>query len=348
MSRIKKLLRENIKSFKPYTSARSEHAMDKNSQQIFLDANENAFGSMSAEMLNRYPDPLQKKLKEKLAETKNTKPAQIFIGNGSDEPIDLLYRAFCNPGIDNVVAISPSYGMYEVGARLNDVEFRTALLNENFTLSLSNIIEKQDDKTKLTFVCHPNNPSGNCFERAEIEALIEKTAGIVIVDEAYIDFNERKSVLNLIKKYENLVVLQTFSKAWGMAGLRLGMAFANEETIGILTAIKPPYNVGALQQKEAIKALEKSTQKAEIVENILAQKKELIEALKKNTNVVSVFPSDANFLLVKFKDAKQAYDMLHKKDILVRDRSMEPLCENCLRITVGTKAENERLLNALV
>lgn len=338
------LLRSNIKSLTPYSSARDEfHGEAK----VYLDANENSIGSPLVKWYNRYPDPYQQKIKEKLSAIKGVAPKQIFIGNGSDECIDLLYRAFCRPGIDNVIICPPTYGMYEVSANINDVELRKAPLLENFQLDLVHMETLVDANTKLIWICSPNNPTGNSINREDIEMILNNFDGIVVVDEAYINFARQRSCISLLSEYPNLVVMQTLSKAWGLAGLRLGMSFASEEIISIYNKIKPPYNISEAVQELVIKALDNVEDVNAMIQELVNERKRLEEALTAIQVVEKIYPSDANFLLVKVVDAKAIYTWLLSNEIVVRDRSKVILCEGCLRITVGTAKENDELLTAL-
>ncbi len=341
---LNNLLRPNIKSLTPYSSARDEFHGEAN---IFLDANENSIGSPLMKWYNRYPDPYQQKIKEKLSQIKAVSPKQIFIGNGSDECIDLLYRAFCNPGKDNVIICPPTYGMYEVSANINDVELRKAPLLNNFQLDLVHIETLVDENTKLIWICSPNNPTGNSMNRDDIEMILNNFNGIVVVDEAYINFARQRSCVSLLKEYPNLVILHTLSKAWGLAGLRLGMAFTSEDIIRIYNKIKPPYNISEAVQELVIKALDNMEDVNAMIKELVNERKRLEEELPKLKVVEHVYPSDANFLLVKVVDAKAIYEYLLANRIVVRDRSKVILCEGCLRITVGTAGENDELLSAL-
>ncbi len=338
------IIRDNIKKLMPYSSARSEYEGDA---QIFLDANENSLGSVLNENFHRYPDPLQKKLKEKISSIKNINAENIFIGNGSDEAIDLLIRAFCNPAKDNILIFPPTYGMYEVSAAINAVEIKKILLTQNFELNIFEINKSINQNTKLVFICSPNNPTGNSFKEKDVESLLHEFNGLVIIDEAYIDFSERNSWLKKLIIYPNLIILQTLSKAWALAGLRIGMAFASEQIIHVLNKIKPPYNISAATQKLALQVLndeEISYKKIKIINN---EKKKLTKALTEFDFIKKIYPSDTNFLLAKVTDATLLYNYLLSKNIVVRNRSNQPLCENCLRITVGTPEENIFLLKAL-
>ena len=341
---LNKLLRENIKTLIPYSSARDEfHGEAK----IFLDANENSIGSPLVKWYNRYPDPYQYQIKEKLSSIKGVSAKQIFIGNGSDECIDLLYRAFCNPGKDNAIICPPTYGMYEVSANINDVELRKAPLLENFQLDLLHMETLVDANTKLIWICSPNNPTGNSMNRDDIEMVLNNFDGLVIVDEAYINFARQRSCISLLSEYPNLVVMQTLSKAWGLAGLRLGMSFASEEIITIYNKIKAPYNISEAVQELVIKALDNVEDVNAMIQELVNERNRLEEALASIAIIEKIYPSDANFLLVKVADAKAIYTWLLSNEIVVRDRSKVLLCEGCLRITVGTAKENDELLNAL-
>jgi histidinol-phosphate aminotransferase len=325
---------------KAYSSARDEY---KGSEGVFLDANENPFNNP----YNRYPDPLQNELKKKLASIKKVEPSQIFLGNGSDEAIDLLIRAFCEPGKDAVISLEPSYGMYQVAADTNAVEFRTVPLNTNFTMDVDRLINAIDHTVKIIFICSPNNPSGNQFDMGEILSVAENFNGLVVVDEAYIDFSLKNSIVGELNGVKNLVVLQTFSKAWGLAGIRLGIAFASPEIIAILNKIKYPYNVNVLTQKVALDALNKLDEKEKWVNTILLQKGFLMEKLRNMHVVENIYPSDANFLLVKTKKSNDLFKYLIDKQVITRNRSKVTLCEGCIRITIGTEMENRILLEAM-
>lgn len=341
---IENLVRENIRVLKPYSSARDEF---KGGASVYLDANENSFGSPLAENYNRYPDPLQQKLKEKISSIKDVPPQNIFLGNGSDEAIDILFRIFCEPKVDNVIICPPTYGMYEVSANINDVSIRKVNLLPSFELDVEKILESSDEHSKLLFICSPNNPTANSFHEDDVELLIKKFPGVVVIDEAYINYSRQKSAIRFLTEYENVVVLQTFSKAWGLAALRLGMAFASQSIIDYMNKVKPPYNVNQATQQLAMKALDNIEWVNEHIRQTIAGKKKLEDGLKQNSLVEKIFPSDANFILVKVKDAHSIYDYLVSRGIIVRDRSRVMLCEGCLRITVGTPHENVTLLNAL-
>ncbi|HHU00581.1 histidinol-phosphate transaminase [Xiashengella succiniciproducens] len=341
MKPLEELLRPNILNLKPYSSARDEYTGDSG---IFLDANESPFNYP----YNRYPDPYQRKLKQVIGKVKSVEPDHIFLGNGSDEAIDLLFRAFCRPGIDNVVAIDPTYGMYSVAAATNDTPVKSVLLNEDFSLSAEAVLAAADNNTKLIWLCSPNNPTGNCFDNAAIEKIVRDFAGIVVLDEAYTDFAPGTSFLPRLGEYPNLVILQTFSKAWGMAGIRLGMAFARPEIIRVLSRIKYPYNLNILTQKKALELIESNKDRVKFwVEQLITERGRLADFLLTLPFVRKVFPSDANFLLVSTDDPKGIYNHLIDKEIIVRDRSSVTLCEGCLRITVGTHDENVSLAEAL-
>ncbi len=336
---IQSLVRNNVRNLKPYSSARDEF---KGSASVWLDANENPNNNG----LNRYPDPLQKKLKTRISELKNVPSQNIFLGNGSDEAIDLLFRGFCEPAKNKALICSPTYGMYQVSADINDVEVIDVPLTSDWQLNLEGIRSHlSDSNLKIIFICSPNNPTGNCMNRADIITLVSGFSGLVVIDEAYIDFAEGKSMTTELSKFNNLIVLQTLSKAWGLAGIRLGMAFANEEVIEVLNRIKPPYNVNQLTQEVALKELVDELAFQKKVEAILSERKRLVTALSVLKNVLNIYPSDANFLLVRFTEPKAIYDALSAKGIVVRDRSK--VAEGCLRITIGTSEENAQLLKEL-
>jgi len=337
---INALVRRNVLNMKPYSSARDEFHGEA---EVFLDANENPYPTP----YNRYPDPLQWSVKQKLAGIKGVDPKQIFLGNGSDEPIDLIIRAFCEPNQDSIMITEPTYGMYKVSAEVNAVNVQQVLLTPDFDIDLDAIPNTFDATTKVIFLCSPNNPTGNVLNREKIVEVLKRFYGLVVIDEAYIDFTDSKSFLNELKKYPNLVVLQTFSKAWGLAGLRLGVCFASEEIINILNKIKYPYNVNIRTQELAMEALDNIYRKDIWVDEILQQREWLKGELQKLPLVEKVFPSDANFLLLRVKDAQSTYQYLMNNRIIVRDRSRVNLCYNCLRITVGTPEENKRVIEAL-
>ena len=341
MRTLKELTRPNVWALKPYSSARDEYSGVEAS--VFLDANENPYNAPN----NRYPDPLQRELKALIAPLKGVKMENIFLGNGSDEAIDLVFRAFCRPGVDNVVAIDPTYGMYQVCAEVNDVEYRKMLLDVYYQFKASSLLSAIDENTKAIFVCSPNNPTGNSLCRKEIESLLNKFDGLVIVDEAYIDFSSSESLLKDLDKYPNLIVLQTFSKAWGCAAIRLGMAFASPEIIGIFNKIKYPYNVNRLTQEEAIRVLQHPETIKGWVNTLLEERARVMEEFVKLPCCVRVFSTDANFFLAKVYEATQLYNYLVSEGIIVRNRTNVALCNDCLRITIGTKEENDALLDAL-
>lgn len=341
---LNKLLRNNIRQLVPYSSARDEF---KGTAQIFLDANENSFGSPLPTVYNRYPDPMQWKVKYKLADIKGVPPQHIFLGNGSDEVIDVLYRALCNPGVDNVILCPPTYGMYEVSAHINDVVIRNVSLTEDFQLDMPALQQAIDEHTKLIFICSPNNPTGNSINREDIELLLNNFDGILVVDEAYINFARQKTFIQELTEYPNLVVMQTLSKAWGLAALRVGMAFASEEIINVMNKIKPPYNISQAAQELALQALGNVQQVNEWIRETVIERDKLSAALAQLPLVTKVYPSDANFVLARTADAKGIYQYLVGLGIVVRDRSKVELCAGCLRITVGTPEENETLINAL-
>ncbi len=333
------LARKNIQTLRPYSSARHEF---KGIAKIYLDANENPFNNG----MNRYPDPLQWKVKEALSKIKNMPPENIFLGNGSDEAIDLLMRIFCEPGVDNIITLPPTYGMYQVSADINNVAVRKVNLTADYQLDTEAILTRADAHSKLLFICSPNNPTGNDMDREAIEKLTQQFKGIVVIDEAYIDFSSEESCISFIETYPNIVVLQTFSKAWGMANIRLGQAFASTEIIDLFNKVKPPYNVGELTQKAALLAMKMADRKTDSVEMILKERSKLEDNLHQFGFIEEVYPSDANFLLVKVDAPRKIYDFLVTKGIIVRDRSGVILCDNCLRITIGQPKENAILLKA--
>jgi histidinol-phosphate aminotransferase len=340
---LDKLVRENVRRLTPYSSARKEFS---GAARTFLDANENSFGSPLEKNYNRYPDPLQTKIKRKISE-RGVNPSEIFVGNGSDEAIDLLFRIFCRPEKDNVLICPPTYGMYEVSAEINAVEIRRANLTQDFELDFPAIEKETDEDTKLLFICSPNNPTGNSFPREDILKLAKSFHGILVIDEAYIHFSREKSLVSEIENFPNLVVLQTFSKAWGLAGLRVGLAFANEKIISLFNKVKPPYNVSEIAQEAVLRAFENETQVERMIAEIISERQKLIEKLKQFSFVIKIYPTDANFVLVKTTDANAIYRFLLEEKIVVRNRSNVELCEGCLRITVGTAEENQSLLEAL-
>lgn len=341
---LNSLVRNNIKNLKPYSSARDEF---KGEARIFLDANENSLGSPLTRWYNRYPDPLQERLKEKIGSIKGLAMENIFIGNGSDECIDILFRAFCEPAIDNVIICPPTYGMYEVSAGINNVEARKVPLTPAFQLDLEAIEQAIDDHTKMIFLCSPNNPTGNSLDPADIEVLLNNYFGLVVIDEAYINFSRQRSAIAELKDYPQLVVLQTLSKAWGLAALRIGLGFAGEGIIQIMNRIKPPYNINQASQELALQALEEVGQVNDMILEIVQQRDNLATALEPLHQVLHIFPSDANFLLVRVTDPVAIYQYLLTKGIVVRDRGKVTLCEGCLRITVGTEKENQELIREI-
>jgi len=335
-------VRKNILQLKPYSSARDEF---KGNADVFLDANENPFGSPVSEgNYNRYPDPMQWKLKQEIAKVKLVSEENIFIGNGSDEPIDILFRVFCEPGKDKILICPPTYGMYEVSANINDVAIQRVNLNQDFQLDVTGIFDTIDSSTKIIFICSPNNPSGNLMKAEDVKKVLNSFEGVVVIDEAYIDFANDSSFLNVMKDYPNLVILQTFSKAYGMAGLRIGMAFAHEDIVSIMNKVKPPYNLNEFSIEQGVEAIRSGDRIKKWVNEIQDSRFKIQEELEKLNMVEKVYPSDANFLLVKFKNATEIYNALTKKGIVVRDRSMQVNCDNCLRITIGTPEENKTLL----
>ena len=340
MKQLKELVRENIWKLKPYSCARDEF---KGEAKAYLDANENPFNTL----YNRYPDPLQWAVKEKIAELKYVKPSQIMLGVGSDEPIDLIFRVFCEPKIDNVVAINPTYGMYGVCADINNVEYRQVNLEADFSLNAEKVLAAVDKNSKVIFLCSPNNPTGNLLNATEVEKILKGFDGIVVIDEAYIDFSDKASWISKLNKYPQMVILQTFSKAWGLAAARCGMAFASEEIISFFNKVKYPYNINIITQKLILEKLEQVEIKNNWVKEILSQRALMIEELEQLSIVEHIYPSDANFILVKVDDANLRYKQLVEKGIIVRNRNSVTLCENCLRITIGTAQDNKELLNAL-
>ncbi|HVZ96989.1 MAG TPA: histidinol-phosphate transaminase [Chitinophagaceae bacterium] len=341
---LDKLVRPNIKTLKPYSSARSEYTGDAS---VFLDANENAFGSPLDDDFSRYPDPLQTKLKQELSKIKGVPVQNTFIGNGSDEVIDLAFRIFCEPGKSNVIICPPTYGMYRVCANINDVAVKEANLTSDFQLNLNKIFEITDKDTRIIFICSPNNPTGNNLNRLDIETLLNNFPGIVLIDEAYINYSSQKSFIRKLTEYENLIVMQTLSKAWGLAALRLGIAFASERIIELFNNVKPPYNINLASQQLGIQALSNINEVNEKIKLTTQQRGFLQQALPEFGFIKKIYPSDTNFILVKTTDANKLYQYLTNKGIIVRNRTKEPLCENCIRITVGTPEENRLLLEAL-
>ena len=341
MKSIEQLIRPNILALAPYSSARNEYS--GHTARVFLDANENPYNKP----FNRYPDPLQEELKELIAKVKDIKPNQIFLGNGSDEAIDLAYRCFCQPRIDNVVAIEPTYGMYKVCADINDVEYRPVLLDEKYQIEAAKLLSACDDHTKIIWICSPNNPTGNSINRTAIEEVISRFEGIVIVDEAYSDFSQVRPFRLDLAKYPNLIVLNTFSKAWGCAAIRLGMAFASPDIIAIYNKVKYPYNINLLTQQQAMEALKSRYDVDDWVRVLKQERSRMISAFNDLPICLKVYPTDANFFLAKMTDAQAIYDYLVERGIIVRNRTRVSLCQNCLRITIGNKSENNELLAAL-
>lgn len=338
---IESLVRENIKALKPYSCARDE--FKGRDAHVFLDANESAYNSP----YNRYPDPLQEQLKKDIASVKGVAPGRIFLGNGSDEAIDLVYRIFCEPRVDNVVAIEPTYGMYKVCADINDVEYRPICLSENYAMSAEALLQACDERTKVVWICSPNNPTGNDMDRRELQKLLMEFKGIVVVDEAYGDFSDLRPMRSYLEHFPRMIVLNTFSKAWASAGIRLGMAFASEEIIALFNKVKYPYNVNMLAQERA-RALLADMYKVELwVKEVRRERMHMIPCLKELPIVKHVYPSSANFLLVKVVDADTIYNYLVDKGVIVRNRNKVALCQNALRITIGSKEENNELLGAL-
>ncbi|MEP6926491.1 MAG: histidinol-phosphate transaminase [Ginsengibacter sp.] len=348
------LVRKNIKMLKPYSSARSEYTGDAS---VFLDANENSYGSPvflsspsgdgAGVMLNRYPDPLQCELKDALSKIKGVPLQNIFIGNGSDEVIDLAFRIFCEPAKDNVIICPPTYGMYKVCGNINDVEVREVNLKKDFQLDVEAILQAVDSNTKLLFVCSPNNPTGNNMNRIDMELLLNNFPGIIIIDEAYINYSQQKSFLQELIEYENLLVMQTLSKAWGLAALRVGLAFASEKIIDLFNKVKPPYNINKASQDLGVRALSHIEEVNKNIQNTVEERIKLQQQFSRFNFIQSIYPSDANFILIRTDDADGLYKYLSAQKIIVRNRSKEPLCENCLRITIGTSEENEILIEAL-
>ena len=340
MRKVEELVRPNVWNMKPYSSARDEF---QGEATVFLDANENPYNGP----FNRYPDPLQRAVKNQIAALKGVKWENIFLGNGSDEPIDLLIRAFCEPGIDNIVSIDPSYGMYEVAANVNNVAFRKVRLNEQFDLDTEAVLSAVDTHTKIIFFCSPNNPTGNSLSRDRLYQVLNTFSGLVVIDEAYIDFSEASSFLSELNQYPNLVVLQTMSKAWGAAGIRMGMAFASPEIISILNKIKYPYNVNILTQEKALEMLLNKEEMEKQLQIILAERTRLQQLLPELSCVKRLYPTDANFILTEVTDANLLYKQLVEQGIIVRNRNNVTMCNGCLRITIGTPQENDALLEAL-
>lgn len=338
------IVRKNILDLESYSSARDEFSGEAD---IYLDANENSIGSPLPVKYNRYPDPLQRLVKQQIVSKWNIDEGNIFVGNGSDEAIDLLIRIFCRPGIDNVITCSPTYGMYKVSASINDIQVIDVSLTDKFDLDTNKILDSVNNKTKIIFICSPNNPTGNLMSRESIIKLATLFSGVVVIDEAYIQFSKARSFTEDISELKNIVVLQTFSKAWGLAGLRLGLAFANETIISLLNKVKPPYNVNVVSQQLLIDAFNNYDNVIENINTILEERTYLQKCLNDLDHVIEIYPSETNFLLVKVTDAKRLYNYLLNKKIVVRDRSNVRLCDECLRITVGTNRENTELIDAI-
>ncbi|KFF15107.1 histidinol-phosphate transaminase [Flavobacterium hydatis] len=340
---INTLVRENVKTLKPYSSARDEFEDFDTADMIFLDANENPFENG----VNRYPDPQQNNVKQVLAKQKGINLNQILLGNGSDEVLDLLFRAFCEPKKDNIISLPPTYGMYSVLANINDVENKEVLLSEDFQPKVDQILEAVDANTKILFLCSPNNPTGNSFSDESVVALLQNFKGLVVIDEAYIDFSKKESWINELDEYPNLVITQTLSKAYGLAGIRLGICYASAAVISVLNKIKPPYNVNELTQQRAGLRLKETAKINTEIAAIIAQREQLLKVLLNMKFVEKIYPTEANFILVKVDDANKRYDELIAKGIVIRNRTTQALCENCLRLTIGTEAENKKLIEAL-
>ena len=340
---INNIVRENVKVLKPYSSARDEFEDFDTADMIFLDANENPFENG----VNRYPDPQQMSVKAILAKQKNVKSNQILLGNGSDEVLDLLYRAFCEPKVDNVITLPPTYGMYGVLSNINAVENKEVLLSNDFQPQIDKIMAAVTDNTKIIFLCSPNNPTGNSFSDESIVFLLQNFKGLVVIDEAYIDFSTKESWITKLDEYPNLVITQTLSKAYGLAGIRLGICYGSSEVISVLNKIKPPYNVNELSQKRALASLDNIEQIKKEISCLIAQREELLEVLLDVNFVEKIYPTEANFILIKVDDANKRYAELIAKGIVIRNRTTQPLCDNCLRLTIGTEVENKKLMEAL-
>jgi histidinol-phosphate aminotransferase len=341
---LNRLIRDNVKKLKPYSSARDEY---KGEAKVFLDANENSFGSPLTKWYNRYPDPQQWELKKKIATIKKVDSKKMLLGNGSDECIDLLIRAFCNPQLDNIIICPPTYGMYEVCANINDVPVKEVLLTPAYQINLEALEQAIDAHTKIIFFCSPNNPTGNSLNHEDIEMALNNFDGLVVIDEAYINYSKQRSFITELNDYPNLVVMQTFSKAWGLAALRLGMIFASTEIVDVLNKIKPPYNINAATQELVMKALDNLHDVNNMIQETVKEREELVKQLDALAIVQKIFPTDANFVLVKMENATAIYDYLRDKGIIVRNRSNVVLCEDCLRITVGTAEQNQQLILTL-
>ncbi|PRZ23393.1 histidinol-phosphate transaminase [Flavobacterium granuli] len=341
---INNLVRENVKTMKPYSSARDEFEDFDTAEMIFLDANENPFENG----VNRYPDPQQSNVKAILAQQKSLKANQILLGNGSDEVLDLLFRAFCEPKVDNVITLPPTYGMYAVLANINAVENQEVLLSQDFQPEIDAILAAVNQNTKIIFLCSPNNPTGNSFSDESIVTLLQNFKGLVVIDEAYIDFSKKQSWINELDEYPNLIITQTLSKAYGLAGIRLGICYASSQVISVLNKIKPPYNVNELTQKRAIERLNQKDKSEQEINSIIAQREDLLKVLDQVKFVSKIYPTEANFVLIKVDDANKRYDQLIAKGIVIRNRTTQPLCENTLRLTIGTAEENKKLIDALL
>jgi histidinol-phosphate aminotransferase len=337
------LVRDNVKVLKPYSSARDEFEDFDTADMVFLDANENPFNNG----VNRYPDPQQASVKSILAKQNKVNPNQMLLGNGSDEVLDLIFRAFCEPKVDNVITLPPTYGMYGVLANINAVENREVLLSTDFQPQIEKIFKAIDDNTKMIFLCSPNNPTGNSFSEESVATLLEHFNGLIVIDEAYIDFSEKESWLQKIEQYPNLIITQTLSKAYGLAGIRLGICYASAEIISVLNKIKPPYNVNELTQKRALERLDNVKAIESEINSIISQREELLKVLLNINFVQKIYPTEANFILIKVDDANKRYDDLIAKGIVIRNRTTQPLCDNCLRLTIGTAEENKKLIEAL-
>ncbi|GEL11777.1 histidinol-phosphate aminotransferase [Flavobacterium glycines] len=340
---INTLIRENVKVLKPYSSARDEFEDFDTAEMVFLDANENPYQNG----VNRYPDPQQANVKVALGAIKNLNPQQILLGNGSDEVLDLLFRAFCEPKVDNVITLPPTYGMYGVLANINNVENKEILLTNDFQPQVDKILEAVTPTTKLIFLCSPNNPTGNSFTTESVTTLLEKFNGFVVIDEAYIDFSDKASWLEKLDQYPNLIITQTLSKAYGLAGIRLGICYASTEVIAVLNKIKPPYNVNELTQQRALERLNDQEKINREISSILEERDTLLDVLNHVSFVEKIYPTEANFILIKVDDANKRYDELIAKGIVIRNRTTQPLCENTLRLTIGTAEENKKLMKAL-
>ncbi|WP_189337134.1 histidinol-phosphate transaminase [Flavobacterium laiguense] len=337
------LVRENVKVLKPYSSARDEFEDFDTADMVFLDANENPFNNG----VNRYPDPQQASVKSILAKQNKVNPNQMLLGNGSDEVLDLIFRAFCEPKVDNVITLPPTYGMYGVLANINAVENREILLSTDFQPQIEKIFGAIDDNTKMIFLCSPNNPTGNSFSEESVTILLEHFNGLIVIDEAYIDFSEKESWLRKLEQYPNLIITQTLSKAYGLAGIRLGICYASAEIISVLNKIKPPYNVNELSQNRALERLDNTKAIASEIKSIIEQRSALLKVLLHVKYVEKIYPTEANFILIKVDDANKRYDELIAKGIVIRNRTTQPLCDNCLRLTIGTEEENKKLIDAL-